>query len=227
MTPSRRRRRGVVLLLLAGLAGSMAASRVRNEERAVRSRVGPLVPVVVARAPIRARSRIGLEQIAERLAVVRVPARFVAPGTLRNPRQALGAMSAIDIPRGAYVTTSALAPPRDPRSALRRGERAIDVEVSGGARLASLGGPGARVDVVVTTEPRNGAPRAFVAADGAELLSLRRGDGGRAIATLRVPVKQAVFLTAATSFGRDARLLVRSPGDRAPAGRIGFAAPGM
>jgi Flp pilus assembly protein CpaB len=227
MTPSRRRRRGVVLLLLAGLAGSMAASRVRNEERAVRSRVGPLVPVVVARAPIRARSRIGLEQIAERLAVVRVPARFVAPGTLRNPRRALGATSAIDIPRGAYVTTSALAPPRDPRSVLRRGERAIDVEVSGGARLASLGGPGARVDVVVTTEPRNGAPRAFVAADGAELLSLRRGDGGRAIATLRVPVKQAVFLTAATSFGRDARLLVRSPGDREPAGRIGFAAPGM
>jgi hypothetical protein len=42
-----------------------------------------------------------------------------------------------------------------------------------------------------------------------------------------VPVKQAIFLTAATSFGRDARLLVRSPGDRAPAGRIGFAAPGM
>jgi Flp pilus assembly protein CpaB len=133
----------------------------------------------------------------------------------------------VDIPRGGYVTRSAFAPPTDPRSTLRRGERAIDVEVSGGARLAALGGPGARVDVVVTTEPRDGAPRAFVAADGAELLSLRRGDGGHAIATLRVPVKQAVFLTAATSFGRDARLLVRSPGDRAPAGRIGYAAPGM
>jgi hypothetical protein len=126
-----------------------------------------------------------------------------------------------------YVTRATLASRRDPRTLLRSGERAIDVEVTGGARLASLGGNGARVDVVVTTEPRNGAPRAFVAADGAELLSLRRGDGGHAIATLRVPVKQAVFLTAATSFGRDARLLVRSPGDRAPAGRIGFAAPGM
>jgi Flp pilus assembly protein CpaB len=205
----------------------MAAQRIRGEERAVRAQVGPLVPVVVARAPLAARTRIGPQQAAERLAVARIPARFVPPGALRDPVRAVGATSAIDIARGAYVTKAALAPPRDPRTALRAGERAIDVEVSGGARLAELGGPGAHVDVVVTTEPRDGAPRAFVAADGAELLSLRRGDGGRAVATLRVPVKQAVFLTAATSFGRDARLLVRSPGDRAPAGRIGYAAPGM
>jgi len=133
----------------------------------------------------------------------------------------------VALPRGGYLTASALASARDPRFALRRGERAIDVEVSGGARLAALGGPGARVDVVVTTEPRSGAPRAFVAADGAELLGLRPGDGGHAVATLRVPVRQAVFLTAATTFGRDARLLVRSPGDRTPAGRIGYAAPGL
>jgi Flp pilus assembly protein CpaB len=227
MSASARRRRGIVLLLLAALAGSMAASRVRGQERAIRTEVGPLVAVVVARAPIAARTRIGPQQVVDRLAVAHIPARFVPPGALRDPVRAVGATSAIAIPRGSYLTTAALAPPRDPRFALRRGERAIDVEVSGGARVAALGGPGARVDVVVTTEPRNGSPRAFVAADGAELLSLRRGDGGNAIATLRLPVRQAVFLTAATSFGRDARLLVRSPGDRTPAGRIGFAAPGM
>jgi Flp pilus assembly protein CpaB len=205
----------------------MAASRVRAEQRAIRSQVGPLVPVVVARAPIPARTRLRARDIASRLAVARIPARFVPAGVVSDPAGAAGATAAIDIPRGSYLTRAALQPPGDPRTALRAGERAIDVEVSGGARLAALGGPGARVDVVVTTEPRNGAPRAFVAADGAELLALRRGDGGRAVATLRVPVKQAVFLTAATSFGRDARLLVRSPGDRTPAGRIGFAAPGM
>jgi Flp pilus assembly protein CpaB len=227
MSPSARRRRGVLLLLIAALAGSMAAQRVRREQRSIRSQVGSLVPVVVARAPIAAHVRIGPRQVTERLAVVRVPARFIPPGALRDPLRAVGATTAVAIPRGGYLTNAELAPARDPRTVLRTGERAIDVEVSGGARLAALGGPGARVDVVVTTEPRNGAPRAFVAADGAELLSLRQGDGGHAIATLRVPVKQAVFLTAATSFGRDARLLVRSPGDRSPAGRIGFAAPGM
>src|SRR2546423_10866901 len=197
----------------------MAAARIRGEERAVRTQVGPLVPVVVARSPIAARTRIGPQQVVGRLAVARIPARFVPPGALRDPLKAVGTTSAVDIPRGGYVTKLALAPPRDPHFALHRGERAIDVEVTGGARLAALGGPGARVDVVVTTEPRNGAPRAFVAADGAELLSLRRGDGGRALATLRGPVRQAVFPTAAPSFGRDARLLVRSPRDPAPPGR--------
>jgi Flp pilus assembly protein CpaB len=227
VSASARRRRGVLLLLIAALAGSMAAQRIRREERSIQSQIGPLVPVVVARAPIGAHARIGTKQVAENLAVARIPARFVPPGAFRDPLRAVGATAAVDIPRGGYLTHAALEPARDPRSLLRAGERAIDVDVSGGARLAALGGPGARVDVVVTTEPRDGAPRAFVAADGAELLSLRRGDSGHAVATLRVPVRQAVFLTAATSFGRDARLLVRSPGDRAPAGRIGFAAPGM
>jgi Flp pilus assembly protein CpaB len=227
MSASARRRRGILLLLVAGLAGSMAASRVRSEERAIRSRVGADVAVVVARARIPAHTRIGPQQVAEQLAVARIPRRFVPPGAIADPLKLVGVTPAIDIPRGGYVSKSTLTSAHAPRTTLRRGERAIDVEVSGGARLAALGGPGARVDVVVTSEPRNGSPRAFVAADGAELLSLRHTDGGHAIATLRVPVKQAVFLTAATSFGRDARLLVRSPGDRAPAGRIGYAAPGM
>jgi Flp pilus assembly protein CpaB len=227
MTASARRRRGILLLLVAALAGSMAAQRIRREERAIQAQVGSPVAVVVARAPIAAHRRISPQQVVERLAVARIPARFVPPGAIRDPLRLVGATTAVAIPRGGYVTREALATARDPRSLLRAGERAIDVEVSGGARLAALGGPGARVDVVVTTEPRNGSPRAFVAADGAELLSLRSGDGGKAVATLRVPVKQAVFLTAATSFGRDARLLVRSAGDRAPAGRIGYAAPGM
>ncbi len=226
MSTSGRRRRGVLLLLVAALAGSMAAERVHTEQRAIRAEIGPLVPVVVARAPIAARARLAPGVVAERLALAHIPARFVGPGTLRDPLRAAGATTAVAIPRGAYVTTAALAPAHDPRLALRRGERAIDVEVSAGQRLAAAGGPGARVDVVVTAEPQRGTPRAFVAADDAELLSLRPEDGGKAVATLRVSVRQAVFLTAATSFGRDARLLVRSPGDRAPAGRIGYAAPG-
>lgn len=227
MSTRQGRRRGFLLLLLAALAGSMAAARIREQERAIRAEVGPLVRVVVARAAIRERTRLGPDVVAERLGIARVPARFVPPGAIRDPLRAVGATTAVRLPRGAYLTRASLAPARDPRAALGRGERAVDVEVAGGARLAALGGPGARVDVVVTSEPRSGAPRAFVAADAAELLALRRGDGGRAVATLRVNVKQAVYLTAATSFGRDARLLVRSPDDRSPAGRIGFAAPGM
>lgn len=193
----------------------MAASRVRGEERSLRSQVGPLVPVVVARGPIAAHSRIRPDDVARRLAIAQVPARFVPPGAVRDPLRVVGATTAARLARGAYLTHDSFVSADDPRLALRPGERAIDVEVAGGARLAALGGPGARVDVVVTSEPHNGSPRAFVAADGAELLALRSSDGGHAVATLRLPVREALYLTAATSFDRDVRLLVRSPGDSA------------
>ncbi len=38
-------------------------------------------------------------------------------------------------------------------------------------------------------------------------------EGARVLATLRVSVRQAVYLAAAQSFARELRLLVRAPGD--------------
>ncbi|MEA2495850.1 MAG: pilus assembly protein CpaB, partial [Thermoleophilaceae bacterium] len=108
MSSSARRRRGVLLILVAALAGSMAASRVRSEERAVRSQIGPLVPVVVATAPISAHTRIGPGQM-NRLGIARVPERFAPKGAVRDPLKTVGATTAIAIPRGAYLTTAALA----------------------------------------------------------------------------------------------------------------------
>ena len=40
------------------------------------------------------------------------------------------------------------------------------------------------------------------------------GGGASALATLRVTLRQAVYLTAADNFGREIRLLARPPGDR-------------
>ena len=218
------RRRGVLLLALAMASGALAASEVRDRVRAVEAQVGPLVAVAVAKRDLREGTVV--RDTASLVGVARIPKRFVPPGALGAPEEAAGATTAVEIPRGSYLTRAALAGAAD-RTPLRPGERAIDVEVSGGRRLRDLGGRGARVDVVVTTEPRNGPARAFVAADGAELLALRRDGGGKAVATLRVPLRDAVYLTAATSFGRDARLLVRPPGDRTRAGRLAYAAPGL
>ena len=64
---------------------------------------------------------------------------------------------------------------------------------------------------------------------GAELLRLDAaadaappedaGAGGpTALATLRVTLRQAVYLTAADNFAREIRLLARPPGDRSAAG---------
>jgi pilus assembly protein CpaB len=87
--------------------------------------------------------------------------------------------------------------------------------------------------VVVSTQRQDGGGRAFVALEDAELLDLRpagsgeyaqAGSGGApaptALATLRVSSRQAVYLTAAVSFSRTIRLLVRPPGDRRRVGAV-------
>jgi hypothetical protein len=43
-------------------------------------------------------------------------------------------------------------------------------------------------------------------------------EANTALATLRVTLRQAVYLTAADNFGREIRLLVRPPGDRSTTG---------
>jgi len=84
------------------------------------------------------------------------------------------------------------------------------------------------VDVVLTTEPHDGAGQSFVALENVELLGLRSGVDGAGyetdvegdtaaetvLATLRVTLRQAVYMTAADNFAREVRVLVRPPGDR-------------
>ncbi len=106
------------------------------------------------------------------------------------------------------------------------GGGAVSVEVRGAAGLA----PGSRVDVLVSTESGAGGGRTLVALAGAELLRLDAaapdaappdgtGTGGpTALATLRVTLRQAVYLTAADNFAREIRLLARPAGDHSRAG---------
>ena len=226
-----RRRRGMLLLALALGCGGLAASSVRERERKLEERVGPLVPALVAARDLPADAR--LERGA--LALRRVPARYLPPDALGSAAGVAGARTAVAVPSGGYLTAGDLQGAEGPAAraggALGRGERAVEVGVSGDAALAAAV-PGSRVDVLVSTEAGAGAggERTFVALADVELLRLGAGTegGGEALgdagdaeaagpsarATLRVTLRQAVYLTAADNFGREIRLLVRPPGDR-------------
>jgi pilus assembly protein CpaB len=231
----RRRRRGVLLLSLALASGGLAASEVSSRTRAVEERVGPLVPVVAAREAIEP----GTKLTPDKLAVVQVPARYAPPDALADPAQADGLRTGGALERGSYLTASAFAAGPDdgsaehPGNGLGRGERAIELKVAGAEGLGDLAGPGARVDVLVTTESGDSAGRTELALEDIELLALRAGGseadapagadaatGGGATATLRVTLKQAVYLTSAQNFAREVRLLPRAAGDRRRAGRL-------
>ena len=88
--------------------------------------------------------------------------------------------------------------------------------------------PGARVDVLVTRDGEGGEVAGTeLALEDVEVLASRaagpgaRDDGSRRVAaTLRVTVRDAVYLAAAQSFAREVRLLPRAEGDRERSGRL-------
>ena len=238
MSTLRRHRRAAVLLCLALAFGGLAASEVGRRVGEVEARVGPLVPVVVARAGIEEGTRLEPELAGRALGVRQVPEQFVPPDSLSTPEEAVGLATAVAVPAGSYLTVGQLGAgdgEEDGASGLARGERALDLSVAGGEALAAQGGgPGARVDVLVTTESESRPGRTYVALENAELLELRAGDptastggggetgagaaSGGTVATLRVTLRQAVYLTAAQNFSREIRLLARAPGDRRRSG---------
>lgn len=245
MTAGARRRRALLLLSLALACGGLAASEVGGRVREVEGRVGRPVPVLAAAGGLKAGRKIRRADL-----IVRdVPARFAPPDALSDVEDIVGATPSAPVARGAYLTSAVLAGAQADSSrsgALRRGERAVEVEVAGGSPLTDAGGPGSRVDVVISTEPRNGSGRTFLALEDVELLALGGSGGGdasaasgstdeaagaagraSATATLRVTLRQAVYLTAAENFAREVRLLPRSGGDRRRAGRSAVSAEGL
>jgi pilus assembly protein CpaB len=224
VTPRVRRKRALLLLSLALASGGLAASQVRGTVERVEARVGAQVPVVVARRDLPADARIEGGDVAVR----EVPERYAPRDALANPAEAAGARTALAVAAGGYVTAGSLRDARGARGrqALRRGERAVEVSVAGAEALAGQAGPGTRVDVLVSSEAGSGSGRSVLALEDVELLGLRAG-GGRpgggeesgasasatGVATLRVTVRQAVYLTAAQNFARELRLLPRPPGE--------------
>jgi pilus assembly protein CpaB len=211
-----RRRRAALLLGLALVLGTLAASDVARREAALRTQVGPAVDVLVTRRPLAAGRRVQ----AGDLAVRRVPERFAPGGAATIPELVLGQKLAIAVPAGAAVGENLFAADRA-GAGIRRGERAVEVVAAGSPSLVV---PSARVDVLVTRERgTGGAGTTELALEDVEVLAARgaraRDDAGPQVAaTLRVTVRQAVYLAAAGAFAREIRLLPRAPGDHRTTG---------
>lgn len=212
-----RRRRGALLLGLALALGGLAASDVARREASMRAQLAPLMTVVIASRDLEP----GRALEAGDLALRTVPARYAPVDAGAPPEELVGRKLAATVPRGGYVgagqiereTVSAVAP-------VRRGERAVEVA---GLAPAELIAAGARIDVLAI--PERGA--AQVALEDVEVLSVKPADAGegaaagsapRVAATLRVTVRQALYLASLETRPGALRLLPRALGDHA---RIG------
>jgi Flp pilus assembly protein CpaB len=213
-----RRGRAVGFLLLALTAAGLAAGIANGYGSRVARGYGALRAVVVASVDLAPGKVLGPARVSSALEVRRVPQRFVPPGALAAPAEALGLAPQAAIPAGSYLLAAQLRPPR-PRSARPPGLEAdlhpVAISVAGADSLLAAGplAPGAKVDVVVTTEPDGSGPgRAYVAVAGVPLLALRpdaesAGPGSIAVATLGLSRRQALHLIAAESFARQLTLL--------------------
>lgn len=222
-----RRRRALLLLVLALLLGVVAASSVQRREAALGRALGPLTQVLVTRAPVAAGAPLADAQPVLRA----LPRRYAPPDALTDPALLTGAQAAVALPAGAYVTGAALRTPGAAAVPVGRGERVAEVVALGDPESVVAG---ARVDVLVTRDTNGDTPGATVLAlEDVEVLAAAAppvaeigaedaGTGARVAASLRVSVRQAVYLAAAQSFARELRLLPRSPQDKAR-GRVGLA----
>jgi len=217
-----RRGRSVAFLLAALIAAAGAAAIADGYGTRVARGYGELRPVLVAAEALRRGREIDPALAAAGLEVRRVPVRFVPPGALAAAAEAVGLVPAAPIPAGSYLLATQLRLPRAGHlgPALGRGRQPVEIAVSGADALAVGGADpaGARVDVVITTEPSGSGPgRTYVAAAAVPLLALSPGadgpgPGGIAAATLGLTRAQALRLIAAQSFARQVTVIPRGPG---------------
>lgn len=214
-----RRRRAALLLGLALVLGGLAAADVSRRESALARRLGPAVPIVVARQMLPAGTRIA----AERVALRRIPARYAPAGAVSSLGAAVGLRASTAVPAGGYVSEADLARVSGAANAppIGRGERVADVVAAGSPELIT---PGTRVDVLVTREPYRGAPgQTTLALEDVDVLAASAAGAGEATgaaagaprvrASLKVTLRQAVYLAAAQGFARELRLLPRAADD--------------
>jgi Flp pilus assembly protein CpaB len=213
-----RRARAIAFGLGAVFAALAAGAIADGYGRSVTRGYGALRPVVVAAARLPAGRPLSPSVAGSDLDVRQVPTRFVPTGALGDPAEALGLVPVAPIPSGAYLLGAQLRPPRTDSAGprLAAGRRPVEITV-GGAEALGLSGSspvGTRVDVVVTTEPRDsGIGHTYVAAAGVPLLGLgpsAEGDaGGLVEATLGLTRPQALRLIAAESFARQVTVMPR------------------
>jgi len=220
------RRRALLLGGLALLLGGLAAHNVAGREAALERRVGGLVDVVVARAPIAS----GAPVHRGALAVRRVPGRFAPDGAIAQPDTLAGLRAAVDIAAGTDITTGMVGDGQSGSPAgppIRNGERVAQLVALGSPELVTAG---SRVDILVTPEPEpDEAGTAVLALESVEVLAAapaqdeesapaakagRPSPGARVAVSLRVTLRQAIYLAAAQDFARELRLLPRAVGDR-------------
>jgi Flp pilus assembly protein CpaB len=165
-------------------------------------------PVLVASQPLKRGAVVSAEDVAG-FSSRNVPARYAPADAIESAEDAVGQRVQADISAGSYVTSSLLAGGSDAGDdfALRRGERAVTVEVlvsPAGRELA----PGDSVDLYASGFGGDQRTERMIA--GAEVLAVEDDQAGaRPQATLRLASAQVAPVVRADVFAHELRAVLR------------------
>ncbi len=202
---------------LALLLGGLAASDVAEREAELKRRMGPGVPVVVARVVIERGDAI----TARKLALRRVPARYAPRVAFSDRAEVAGARAGTTIQPGTDLNPALLAGAGagadGALTAAGPGERIARIVAVGSAEELP---PGARADLLVTRERSEGGASTRIALRDAEVVEASAAPAPpegetaglpRVALALRVTLRQAVYLAQAQAEARELRALPRPP----------------
>lgn len=211
-----------LLLLLALGSGLLTALLVYTYTASLTKQAKPayqLVPIVVARTAIPARTAI----LPAMLDVKQLPEPAVLPNNLRDPQDAIGAVTRDAVVAGEPIIRDRLWPKGQQPGltfVIPPGKRAVSVAVSEVIGVAGFVKPGDLVDVLGTfTKEFYGADTTLTVLQGVQVLALAQTmkDDGKAdakvatTATLAVTPEEAERLTLAEERGK-LRLALRPAG---------------
>ncbi len=231
----KRRRRGIVLLLLAGATAALSVSLVTRHTDAVNAQLGPLQEVLMTKKDLPKGTDLEPDNIDRYLEVRLVAERFVPRKHFSSADQIVGLKSQVDISAGTYVSVGQVSNAgEEDDQEIRNGLRAVEISVEASRSLAGMITPGSRVDFLVTMEGEGGSAVTYLAYENLSVLRAVKADSegggadsvgaedsaGRMLITVRVSAKTAVYLVAAENFAKQIRVLPRPVGDNKRVGSL-------
>lgn len=209
-----RRRRALLLTVLAVVAAILAMTLVKGYSSSVIDSYGAMRPVVIVTSAIGPGKEISPRIAASKFEVRRVPVRFTPAGAVSDGEDAVGLETVGPLYVGSYLTANLLRSPEEEKQDKPdpgRGRHAVEIAVSGAGALVATSG---RVDVLVTTQPRagGGSGHTYMAARRVPLISIGRAGAsevgvGLTQVTLGLTRRQAIELVDAESFARRVTIL--------------------
>lgn len=215
-----RQRRGVMLLVLAGLGAVGVFAAVASYVSNVRSQVTPMTSVLRVVRDVPAYRPITQDMVN----TVQVPQRWVPSAAMSDPTQVQGTVADVPLTAGSFLQRGMVGPPPQ----LGPGQRELAILVDAETGVAGKVRPGDTVDIEATFGgTQKTPPRSSIVVPNARVLDVGQvfHSGGSAGATLSnardvVPitfalsVQESLVLTYAESFAATVRLALVRPGEQ-------------